>query len=683
MIKKILLNIFFLQSLLCYAQERPNIILILADDMGFSDVGCYGGEIETPILDALAKNGIRYKQFYNAARCCPTRASLLTGLHPHQAGMGWMAAADLGTPAYQGNLNNESVTIAEVLKESGYKTYMTGKWHLSSDRKTDGQVKDNWPTQRGFDRFFGIVPGAANYFTPFVYSNNERYKAPNDPNYYLTDAISDTSVRYMEEHLAKDNQQPFFMYVAYNAPHWPLHAPKEAIIKYKEFYKQGWDKLRKVRFEKQQNMGLFPAHTILSPRDNQVDAWESLSDKAKEEMADRMAIYAAQVDIMDQGIGRIVQSLRDNNQLENTIILFLSDNGACAEYISSGKSKATDGTADTYESYRIAWANLSSTPFREYKHFTHEGGIATPLIVYWPKGINPALKNSFAAGYGQLTDIMATCIEVADAKYPMTYKENIIKPLEGKSLVPHFTGHDNNKGKMYWEHEANIALRDGKWKIVTKTPEDSTFDSKKIELFDVDDDPTEQVNLALKYPSKVEQMYSDWLIWANRVEVFPLDTREYNVRMQAYRRQINGSFDDYLGGWNIRISDQVKANITIDKSNKISGQHAAKIEMLIPSTKPNSAAMYWPLKLNKSERLQLKLKAVANKQSSFFVRLENVNDPNQKLIDRQVNVGKGIITLSDLALQVPSDGNYRIALYFGTMQSGDVIWIDDVDLEFL
>ena len=310
MIKKILLKIFFIQSLLVFSQERPNIILILADDMGYSDLGCYGGEIETPTLDSLAKNGIRYKQFYNAARCCPTRASLLTGLHPHQAGMGWMAAADLGTPAYQGNLNNESVTIAEVLKSSGYKTYMTGKWHLTNDRKTNGQVKDNWPIQRGFDRFFGIVPGAANYFTPFVYSNNERFKAPRDPNYYLTDAISDTSVQYIREHLEGDNKSPFFMYVAYNAPHWPLHAPKDAIDKYREYYKQGWDKIRTLRFEKQKNLGFFTKNVSMSSRDSQIDAWQNLNDSEKEDMANRMAIYAAQVDIMDQGIGRIINFLR-------------------------------------------------------------------------------------------------------------------------------------------------------------------------------------------------------------------------------------------------------------------------------------------------------------------------------------------------------------------------------------
>jgi len=326
---------------------------------------------------------------------------------------------------------------------------------------------------------------------------------------------------------------------------------------------------------------------------------------------------------------------------------------------------------------------VSSTPFREYKHFTYEGGIATPLIVHWPKGINPELKNNFAKGYGQLTDIMATCIEVAEAKYPVVYNGNKIKPLEGESLLPHFKGFDNNKGKMYWEHEANIALRDGKWKIVTKTQEGSTFDSNKIELYDINADPTELDNLAGKHPEIVNQMYRYWLIWANKVEVFPLDTREYNVRMENYRRQINGSFDDYLGGWNIRIADQVKANISIDKLGKITGYHSAKIEMLSPSERPNGAAMYWPLSLQSSERLLLKVKAIANSKTSFFIRLENVNEPAQKLMDREVLVGTEIFNLSEMLIHVPSNGNYRIALYFGKMQTGDVLWIDDIELSFL
>ncbi|MBE7179411.1 MAG: sulfatase-like hydrolase/transferase, partial [Mucilaginibacter polytrichastri] len=250
--KKYLILVFCLAAHSLFAQQKPNIILIMADDMGYSDIGCYGGEVQTPNINKLAANGIRYRQFYNAARCCPTRASLMTGLYPHQAGMGWMAAADLGTPQYQDNLNHTSMTIAEVLKTAGYSTAMTGKWHLTNERKIDGKVTESWPHQRGFDRYFGIIPGGANYFTPTLYSNNSSYKAPE--NFYLTHAISDTSVRYIDEHFTEQPQKPLFMYVAYTAPHWPLHALKADIEKYKDVYKTGWDKLRAQRFEQQKKL---------------------------------------------------------------------------------------------------------------------------------------------------------------------------------------------------------------------------------------------------------------------------------------------------------------------------------------------------------------------------------------------------------------------------------------------
>ncbi|MBE7177297.1 MAG: arylsulfatase, partial [Mucilaginibacter polytrichastri] len=437
--KKTVLIVFLLLSgIALQAQQKPNIILIMADDMGYSDIGCYGGEVKTPNIDRLAQGGIRYRQFYNAARCCPTRASLMTGLYPHQAGMGWMAAADLGTPEYQDNLNETSVTIAEVLKTAGYSTAMTGKWHLTNERKVDGEVIDNWPRQRGFDRYFGIIPGAANYFKPVVYSDNRSYKAPD--NFYLTHAISDSSVRYIDEHFSREPQKPLFMYVAYNAPHWPLQALEKDIAKYREIYKNGWDKMRQQRFDRQKKMGLLPQNAVLSPRDTAVPAWESLSPAGQTEMANRMAIYAAQIDAMDQGIGRIVAELKAKNQLDNTLIFFLSDNGACAEFVSSGENKRIDGNAGSFESYRINWANLSSTPFREYKHFTHEGGIATPLIMHWPKGIRNDLNNSFANDYGHLTDIMATCVDIAGAAYPRSYRGHAITPMEGQSMAAVFTG---------------------------------------------------------------------------------------------------------------------------------------------------------------------------------------------------------------------------------------------------
>jgi arylsulfatase A-like enzyme len=668
----------YLMSLCGYTQKRPNIVLILADDMGYSDVGSYGGEVNTPHLDKLASGGIKYRQFYNAARCCPTRASLMTGLYPHQAGMGWMAAADLGTPPYQGTLNNQCVTIAEVLKDTGYGTYMSGKWHMTNERKIDGMVTDSWPKQRGFDQYFGIIPGGANYFTPVIYSDNNRYPAPAD--FYLTDAISDTTVKYIDEHFSDRKDTPMFMYVAYTAPHWPLHALQKEIDKYKKRYQMGWDQLRKERYERQKKLGVITKDALLSPRDEQVEAWESLSDEKQNEMAMRMAIYAAQIDIMDQGIGRIVQKLKEKNQMENTLIFFLSDNGACAEFISSGKSKEVTGKEDTFESYRIQWANLGSTPFREYKHYTHEGGIATPLIVHWPSGIDKKLNNTFIGEYGHVSDIMATCLDAARAKYPQRYKGHSITPLEGKSLLPHFTGRSNNRGVIYWEHEANIAMRDGKWKLVAKTPEGAEFSKQSLELFDMETDPSEMNDLAAKYPDRVNGMYEAWLTWAKKIGAFPLDTRKYGVRMEFYRRSINGSFDDNLGGWNVKQAKTVKGNVEIDTTGQLGGRNAVKITMLKPGDKPNALGMTWQLKANGGETYKVKLNSKANKNVSFLLRVEKPNGEGPKLMDEEIAItGTGISTASK-SFVIPENGTYQIGFYFGKLSAGDELWIDDVEL---
>ncbi|MCD2423037.1 arylsulfatase [Niabella pedocola] len=666
-------------SLFAAAQSKPNILLIMADDMGYSDIGAYGGEIRTPHLDQLAKEGIRYRQFYNAARCCPTRASLLTGLYPHQAGMGWMAAADLGTgPAYQDNLNNECVTIAEVLKTAGYRTYMTGKWHVTNERKIDGEVTDNWPRQRGFDRYFGIIPGGANYFTPVLYSDNRKYKAPD--HFYLTNAISDTSVRFLKDHFRSQKQDPFFMYVAYTAPHWPLHALKATIEKYTAEYKKGWDAIRAARFKKQKAIGLFAASAVCTPRDATVPAWDGLTDKEQEEMSSRMAIYAAQIDIMDEGIGKIIQTLSANNELDNTLIFFLSDNGACAEFISSGKSKAVDGTEATFESYRLPWANVSNTPFQQYKHFTHEGGIATPLIVHWPKGIAARLNNQFVSGYGHITDIMATCVAVSGAQYPSVFQGHNIHPMEGKSLLPHFSGQSNNRGRIYWEHEANIALRDGKWKLVAKTPEDASFSMNTLQLYDMDADPTEMNDLSRKEPERVKSLYADWEQWARKIGAFPLDTREYGVRMQAYRRNINGNFDDNLGGWNVHQAAAMNGSIRIDDHSRISGKKSALISVVQPAAKPAALSMLWPFKAQQGERFLIKMKATANRDTRFFVRLESTGADASKIIDRELQIKPGIKDFEFTSAAIPENGMYRVGLYFGTAAPGSELWVDDVEL---
>ncbi|MEC9092570.1 MAG: sulfatase-like hydrolase/transferase, partial [Planctomycetota bacterium] len=316
------------------SDSRPNVIIMMADDMGFSDIGCYGGEIRTPALDGLAKNGVRFTQFYNTGRCCPTRAALLSGLYSHQAGVGWMMA-DNGHDGYRGELNRNCLSIAEVLKTAGYATYMSGKWHVTKDVRPDGD-KSNWPRQRGFDRFFGTIHGAGSFFDPNSLTLENTQIAPKE-NFYYTDAISDQAIQYIDEH---DRNNPFFMYVAYTAPHWPMHALPEDIQRYKGRYDDGWDALRGQRFARQKQMGLIDKNWKLTPRDEGVPVWPQ--EKEKDWQIRRMEVYAAMVDRMDLGIGRIVNKLKEEDQLDNTLILFLADNGGCAEeYGSNGPMRPT------------------------------------------------------------------------------------------------------------------------------------------------------------------------------------------------------------------------------------------------------------------------------------------------------------------------------------------------------
>ena len=500
----------------------------MADDMGFSDMGAMGGEVKTPNLDALAEDGILYRQYYNTARSCPTRASLMTGLYPHQAGMGWMTVMDLGTESYTGELNKNCVTLAEVLKEDGYNTYMSGKWHLISDKNTNPDSDKNaWPLQRGFDRFFGTLLGSGSYYTPnTLTTQNTIIEAPEG--FYYTDAISDTAVSMIQENSSADS--PFFLYVAYTAPHWPLHASKDDYEPCIDTYSVGWDSIRAQRFRRQKELGIIDKKWILSDRDPEAPAWDSMSDEEKEEMALRMAIYAAQIEVLDRGIGRIISELKKEGELENTLIFFLQDNGACAEYISGeNKDIAVLGTNSSFESYRLPWANASNTPFRLFKHWTHEGGISTPLIVHWPQGVVKPGRMSDRPGV--LMDIMATCVDVTGAEYPAVFDGNIIHTMEGESLLPSIRNKsEERKSILFWEHEANRAVRSGNWKLVLKASEQYPFDGK-WELYNMLDDRTEMNDLSGTFPEKVEEMRTMWEAWAERIRVYPLDNRPWQERL--------------------------------------------------------------------------------------------------------------------------------------------------------
>ncbi len=536
--------------------DKPNIIVILSDDMGYSDIGCYGGEIQTPNLDKLASNGVRFTQFYNSARCCPTRASLLTGLYPHQTGVGKMLN-DQGEDGYRGDLNNNCVTMAQVLKPAGYATYCIGKWHVTPHPKINEEYSThNWPLQRGFDNFYGIITGAVSFWDPatltrqnkmITIKNDPEYQ-PNEP-YHFTDAISDNTVKYIEE---ADDSKPFFMYVAYTAAHWPMHARQRDIKKYDGVYDKGYDAIRQARYKKMQELGLINANAKLSPT---VGNWDKVKDKEFE--VELMKTYAAMVDQMDQGIGRIVKALKDKGQLDNTLIVFMQDNGGCAEAIPwldngchgprsklakvkpihddsmhyeflapaqtrDGRQVMFSGTMpgpdDTYFSYGKGWANVSNTPFREYKHWVHEGGISTPLIMHWPKGIKG--KNELKKAPGHIVDIMATCVDVSGAKYPENYKNSSIKPMEGKSLMPIIKGDSMEREYIIWEHGGNRALRMGNWKIVAKGGKG------KWELYNLEVDRSELNNLADVFPDRLKRMTDKFEVEAYRTNIFPWPSKK-------------------------------------------------------------------------------------------------------------------------------------------------------------
>lgn len=528
---------------------RPNIIVVMADDMGFSDIGCYGGDVETPVLDSLAANGVRFRQFYNTSRCCPTRASLLTGLYQHQAGVGHMMAAyevdGEVVPSYQAKLNRSCITFGEALRPAGYTTLMSGKWHVTPgvDRsKVDEIDKSNWPRQRGFDRFFGTIWGAGSFYAPYSLTReNEPISSDGDPDFYYTTAIGDNAAQFIEE---SPRDRPFFLYLPFTSPHWPLHALEDDIARYKGKYDMGWDELRRTRRERMIEMGVIQEEWDLTPRDEVVPAWEDVDNKEWESR--RMEVYAAQITAMDRAIGVVVDKLKELGSFENTLILFMADNGACAEELtesSTGMIFPTEtrdgrpvavgnqpsempGQEDDYQSYGVPWANASNTPFRMYKHWVHEGGISSPLIVHWPEGVT--VPGTWTDQPGHLIDVMATCLDVAEAPYPETYEGHRITPLEGESLRPVFSGQDRNghADGIYWEHEGNKAIRLGKWKLVSRWSAANEMGRPKgepgeraWELYDIDADRTEMHDLAAENPEQVELMAGMWDEWAERVGV--------------------------------------------------------------------------------------------------------------------------------------------------------------------
>lgn len=552
--RKNLMNVGSIGLLSCVAlslnaqkDTRPNIIVVLVDDMGYSDLGCYGGEVQTPNIDGLANSGLRFSQFYNAGRSCPTRASLLTGLYQHQAGIGRMTF-DQKLPGYKGTLSEEAVTIAEVLNGAGYNTGMVGKWHVAETplrpdqrdwlahhvKHPDFADKKNYPTSRGFNDYYGIIYGVADYFDPFSLVNGDTPVESVPDDYYITNAFSDSAVAYVNRYAETKN--PFFLYLSYTAPHWPLHALPEDIAKYDKTFTKGWEGIREDRYARMKKLGIFgKSKNFLSPIQSNKD-WETNPTRDWDAMA--MAVHAAMIDRVDQGVGQLIANLKKNGQYENTLILFMSDNGAsnerCENY-SPGDNDRPDMTRDgreiiypknkqvlpgpetTFAAIGSEWANVANTPFRFWKARMYEGGICTPMIANWPKGIKKN-KSGITPEMGHVMDIMATCVDLAKAQYPKKYHGNNIIPMEGKSLVPVFkNGTRDGHDYLGFEHFGEKAFRsnDG-WKIVKPGGKNTVW-----QLYNLRKDRTELNDLSSQYPGKLKELEQLYNEWAKRCMVEP------------------------------------------------------------------------------------------------------------------------------------------------------------------
>lgn len=520
----------------------PNIVLILADDLGYSDLGCYGGEISTPHIDALAAGGVRWTQFYNSARCCPSRASLMTGLYPSQAGIGDFTTQQPSRtrgPGYLGRLNEQCVTLAEVLKQTGYRCYYVGKWHLHPE---------TGPIKRGFDEFYGYTRGHshdqydADYYTRLPNGRRKEIDPP-PQEFYATDVFNEYALEFIRQ--GHSSGKPWFLFLGHSSPHFPVQAPAARADEYEETYLHGWDVLREQRYERMKKLGLVNGpHWKLTPRsivpvdrDDVANgfagrpnpAWSSLDKPRRRDLARRMAVFAAMVEAVDQGVGRIVEHLKATGDIDNTLILFLSDNGACYEWgpygfdgrsrqgtttLRTGDDLREIGGRGTHQSYGSAWANLGNTPFRLYKHFTHEGGISTPFIVHWPKGIGR--PGTWVREPAHVMDVMPTLLEVAGAKYPAKFRGNTILPLEGTSLLPAMRGERLKERSIGFDHQGAHALRKGDWKLVwsKRMPHDIQW-----ELYNLAEDRCEMSDLAKRYPDRVKAMAAEWERWARRVQV--------------------------------------------------------------------------------------------------------------------------------------------------------------------
>jgi arylsulfatase len=503
------------------ALPKPNIILILVDDLGFSDIGAYGSEIHTPNIDRLADEGVRFRQFYNNSISAPTRASLLTGQYAHTAGIGYFSV-NLGLPAYQGFINRESLTLGEVLRQGGYQTYLSGKWHVGSS--VDGS---EYPTRRGFDHSFGIAGGASTYLYPHGYADggtpgplvaDEKIVSfEADSNFYLTDEITRQATGYIRD--AGKDKAPFFLYLAYTAPHWPLQAKADDIAPYRGLYHTGWDELRDRRIARQKELGLIPNDFVAAAKDAGIPDWEELTYDEKDLWARKMEVFAAMVGAVDRGVGELLQTLEETGDIDNTLILFISDNGAPAEEVSGQFGIVVNsgpvGTAGSFESQGVEWSHVSNSPLRAYKSFAYEGGISSPFIAWYPSHI-PAGK--IVDGRGHIIDIAPTFYDIAGVTYPRRFHNTVPHSLPGKSLKEVlYTQEELPERPLFWERAGNRAVLQGNYKLV------SIYPSYQWQLYDLENDRGETTDLALLHPGIVDRLSLLYYEWAESHDVVPFD----------------------------------------------------------------------------------------------------------------------------------------------------------------
>ncbi len=525
-----------------FAADKPNILVILLDDLGYSDLGCYGGEIDTPNIDALARGGLRFESFYNSARCCPSRASLMTGLYPPQTGI---ASFTTRTPdpkrgsAYYGRLNDRCVTLGEVLGRSGYSCYYVGKWHLHNE---------TGPTARGFEEFYGYAfdhshdQWDADYYQRMPLGRTKEVDPP-EGEFYATDIFNAYALEFIKQGQKRD--RPWFVFLGHSSPHFPVQAPAESAKKYFRRYLRGWDVLRKERFERMKQIGLIDGNRwtfterslVPVDRDDIANgysgrpnpAWNSLDDPRQRDLAQRMALFAAMVEHVDRGVGEIVEHLKETSQFDNTLIMLLSDNGACYEWgpfgfdersrrgvtiLHTGENLRKMGGPGTYHSYGSGWANLGNTPFRFYKHFTHEGGSNTPFIVHWPAGIDN--EDTWVRERGHFIDVMPTLRAVAGAEYPTAFAGREVQPEEGVNLVPAFNGASLPQRTLYFEHQAARAVIQGNWKAVwgKRIPTEIRW-----ELYNLKNDRSETTDIAAQNPAIVRHLAAEWNAYASRTGI--------------------------------------------------------------------------------------------------------------------------------------------------------------------